>query len=304
MSVNHVLWSGPFGHSAAKVGFEPKLPDAAACTRFCFRAISVLFRLERILELAGRLTLISIQLAGLVISAFLVGVTFSNPDQVEERLRQFAIVEVERAAEEVWSQRTVGQGEGSRSERLMALSDRFGLDAEVLDAQRKEVVPAILALAKSEICQENCEFWGFASQLTNVSMIERVAQIRFGQSTLSDFLVERYETSVKGLLSDLRRFGLVNVVVLSMMLGLMVFRNYLDWRFTAFSVALTSYAAWAAYGYLCNQNWALAILLQDWASPVYQIAMIFFALLFFDWLFLRGKVTQTISYLIAGALPG
>jgi len=32
--------------------------------------------------------------------------------------------------------------------------------------------------------------------------------------------------------------------------------------------------------------------------------MIFFALLFFDWLFLRGKVTQTISYLIASALPG
>lgn len=256
------------------------------------------------MELAGRITLIGIQLVGLVISALLVGVTFSNPDQVEERLRQFAIAEVERAADVVWSDRTVGQGEGSRSERLMALSDRLGLDAEVLDARRKEVVPAILALAKSETCQENCEFWVVAAQLTNVAMVERVAQIRVGQSTLGDFLVERYETSVQGLLTDLRRFGLVNVVVLSLMLGLVAFRNYLNWRFTAFSFALTAYTAWAAYGYVYNQNWALAILLQDWASPGYQAAMIFFALLFFDWLFLRGKITQAVSNFIASALPG
>ncbi|MFC6760038.1 hypothetical protein ACFQFQ_11910 [Sulfitobacter porphyrae] len=203
------------------------------------------------------MTLIGIQLLGLVISVLLVAVTFSNPVQVEERLRQFAIEEVERAAQEVWSNRTVGQGEGSKSEKLMALSDRLGMDAQVLDTQRKEVVPAILALAKSESCKENCEFWVLASQLTNLAMVERAAQIRVGQSTLGDLLVERYEMSVQGLLTDLRRFGLVNVVVLSLMLGLVVFRNHLNWRFTAFSVALTGYTAWAAYGYVYNQNWAL-----------------------------------------------
>lgn len=255
------------------------------------------------MELAGRITLISIQLAGLVISALLVGVTFSNSDQVEERLRQFAIVEVENAAQEVWSDRTIERSEGGRSERLMALSDRLGLDAVALDAQRQEVVPAILALAKSETCQENCEFWVATSELTNIAMVERVVQIRIGQSTLGDFVVERYETSVQGLLTDLRRFGFVNVVVLSLMLCLVVFRNHLNWRFTAFSVALTTYTAWAAYGYIYNQNWALAILLQDWASLGYQAAMIFFALLFFDWLFLGGKVTQAISNLIASVLP-
>jgi len=256
------------------------------------------------LELAGRMILIGIQLLGLVISVLLVAVTFSNPDQVEERVRQFAIEEVERAAQEVWSDRTVEQGEDSMSEKLMVLSDRLVMDAQVLDAQRKEVVPAILALAKSETCNENCEFWVLASQLTNLAMVERAAQIRVGQSTLGDFLVERYETSVQGLLTDLRRFGLVNVVVLSLMLGLVVFRNHLNWRFTAFSVALTGYTAWAAYGYVYNQNWALAILFQDWASPGYQAAMIFFALLFLDWLFLRGNVTQAISNFIASALSG
>ena len=75
------------------------------------------------MKLAGRLPLVGVLLMGFVISAWLVGVTFSNPDQVEERLRQFAIAEVEHAADGVWSDRTVGQGEGSQSERLMALSD-------------------------------------------------------------------------------------------------------------------------------------------------------------------------------------
>ncbi len=255
------------------------------------------------MELTGRIALIGIQLAGFVISALLVGVTFSNPNQVEERLRQFAIAKVERAADDVWSDRTVENGEGGRTERLVALSVRLGLDAEVLDERRKELVPAILALAKSETCQENCEFWAMASEVTNIAIVKRAAQFRVGQSTLGDFVVERYETSVQGLLIDLRRFGFVNVVVLSLMIGLVVFRNHLNWRFTAFSVALTGYTAWAAYGYVYNQNWALAILLQDWASLGYLAAMIFFALLFFDWLFLRGKVSQTIINLIASSLP-
>ncbi|MEO1179234.1 MAG: hypothetical protein AAFV87_19425, partial [Pseudomonadota bacterium] len=123
-----------------------------------------------------------------------------------------------------------------------------------------------------------------------------------GQSTLGDFIVERYDSSVQGLLIDLRRFGFVNMVVLILMLGLVAFRSYSNWRFTAFSVSLTAYTVWAAYGYVYNQNWALTILLQDWASPGYQIAMIFFAFLFFDWLFLQGTVTQTISNLISSAL--
>lgn len=249
------------------------------------------------------MALIGIQLVGLVISALLVGVTFSDPNNVEERLRQFAIAKVERAADEAWSDRTVELDESSRFERLMAFSERVGLDAELLDSRREEIVPAILALAKSETCKENCEFWVMASHLTNAALVERVAKLRVGQRTLGDFLIERYDTSVQGILTDLRRFGIVNVVVLSLMLGLVAFRSHLNWRFTAFSIALTSYTAWAAYGYVYNQNWALSILLQDWASPGYQAAMIFFALLFFDWLFLRGTVTETIINLIVSVLP-
>ncbi|WP_166418896.1 hypothetical protein [Cochlodiniinecator piscidefendens] len=55
-------------------------------------------------------------------------------------------------------------------------------------------------------------------------MLERIAQLRVGQMTLQKFALERYAASVNGLLSDLQRFGLVNVVVLSLMFGLTIFR--------------------------------------------------------------------------------
>lgn len=253
--------------------------------------------------LAGKMALIAVQLAGLLLSALLVSVTYTNPMQVEERLQEFAIAEVERAADAAWSGATGQLGDGGRAERLGALSRQLGLDANAINLRRQQVVPALLSNVLSDSCRENCEFWVSASAITNSAMIERVAQLRVGQVTLQEFVLERYEMSVRGLLIDLRRFGLVNVVALSLMISLVVFRDHLNWRFTTLSAAVTGYTAWATYGYVFDQNWALSILLQDWAAPGYQVGMIFASCLFFDWLFLRGKVTQTVANIIGSILP-
>jgi hypothetical protein len=97
---------------------------------------------------------------------------------------------------------------------------------------------------------------------------------------------------VQGLIKDLRRFGLVNVVVLSLMAALVLLRDRLNWRFFLGSALITGYTVWAAYGYVFDQNWALSILFQNWAGPSYQAGMIFVACVFSDWLFLRGHITN------------
>ena len=249
-----------------------------------------------------RAALVAIQLSGLVLSAFLVAVTYLEPVQVEDRVRQFAVAKVEREAERAWRHEVEGAGEGSRAEALEALGARLGLEAETIDIRRQELVPALLAFAKSRHCVENCEFRAASPLLADVIMTERIAGLRLGQTTLGDFVAERYETSVRGLLMDLRRFGTVNVIVLSLMTGLVTFRKLLHWRFAAFSAAVTGYAAWAACGYIFNQDWALSILMQDWASTGYQAGMIFTACLFFDWLVLRGGVTQIVSAVLGSIL--
>ncbi|SMX26816.1 hypothetical protein TRP8649_00908 [Pelagimonas phthalicica] len=252
----------------------------------------------------GKAPLIAVQLTGLILSALLVMVTFTNPTQVEERLQSFAIAKVEEAADAAWAAGEVQLAKGDRAERLGALARRFGLEAEALDLKRQQIVPALLSYALSDRCQENCETWAALSVIADSAMMQRVAQLRIGTETVQDFVLARYESSVRGLLLDLRRFGLVNVVVLSLMLGLVLFRDVLNWRFTAFSIALTGYSAWAAYGYVAKQNWALTILLQDWAAPGYQMGMIFVACLFFDWLFLRGKITEMALNALSGLFGG
>lgn len=249
---------------------------------------------------AAKVALVSVQLTGLALSALLVAVTYATPVQVEERLQAFAIAKVERAADAAWSGDTA---EGSRADRLAALSRRLGQDAEQIDQNRRLIVQAVLANALSDRCKANCEFHVAAAVVLNAAMIQRAARLRLGQATLEEFVLERYEASVRGLILDLRRFGMVNVVALALMIGLVVFGGRLSWRFAAFSVAVTSYTAWAAYGYVFDQNWALSILLQDWAGPGYQVGMVFASCLFFDWLFLRGMISRTVTNAIASVLP-
>ncbi len=256
------------------------------------------------MALTGKLALIAVQLVGLVISVFLVAATYLNPVQVQERLQDFAIAKVEHAADAALSNVTGNISNKDSTGRLANLSRQLGIEAEALDLKRQKIVPALLAEAYSDRCKENCEFWATASEITDSVMLSRIAQLRVGQVTLQEFVLKRYETSVRGLLLDLRHFGLVNVLTLSLMMGLVIFRNYLNWRFMAFSIAVTAYTAWATYGYVYKQNWALSILLQDWAAPGYQAGMIFAALLFFDWLFLRGRITEMVGNLISSILPG
>ncbi len=251
---------------------------------------------------AGKTSLICVQLIGLIISAMLVGATFLNPDRAEERLRSFAIAKVEQAAEDALGNSKTSKVPENRLEKLMAFSNKMGLDAQAIDLERNAIVPSLLALSKSKTCGDHCEFWEAASNVTDSVMLHRISELRIGQETLGDFVVGRYESSIKGLLLDLRRFGLINAVVLALMLGLVIFQNHLNWRFTAFSVALTSYTAWSAYGYVFKQDWAFAILTQDWAAPGYQATMIFFACLFFDWLLLKGRITDFVASAINGAI--
>ncbi len=252
-----------------------------------------------------KIALLAVQLLGLVLCVFLVAITFVNPAQVEERLQQFAIAKVETSAEiakATVSDSKLGAALKSGG-KFEALGARFASEAREFDELRKQLVPALLAQSVSDRCNENCEFWAHAAVVSNHVLVQEIQNRRVGQQSLKEFAVQRYESAVIGLRNDLRRFGLVNVVVLTLMIGLVLMRNLLNWRFTAFSVALTGYVGWASYGYIFKQNWAMAILFQDWAGPGYQIGMVFTAILFFDWLFLRAWLTNAVLSLIAILLP-
>ena len=252
----------------------------------------------------GKYALLTFQFVGILASVFLAGVTYLNSSQVEDRLQSFAIEKVKVAADAAWVHASDALDHGDRAERLSALAERFGLQAEALDQKREVIVPVLVAYALSDRCGDNCGFAARAGPVVNSAMLGQIAKLRVGQSTLGDFIVERYETTVRGLLLDLRRFGLVNVVTLALMSALIIFKGILNWRFAALSVGVTGYATWAAYGYIYKQDWARTVLLQNWAADGYQVAMIVVCCLFFDWLFLRGKVSEMVAASIGAIFSG
>jgi len=253
-------------------------------------------------QTASKLALLTAQFTGLILSALIVAVTFSNQEQVEQRLQKFAISKVQSATNDAWDAAKNNIDQPSRTQKLGALARRLSIKADNIDAHRKQIVSKLIANALSDRCKENCGFMLVAALAVDSAMVAKASKMRVGETTLKEFIVERYESTIQGLISDIRRFGMVNVITLSLMISLVIFRNYLNWRFSAFSVAVTAYTAWAVYSYIYRQDWTHTILFQNWAATGYQSTMIFVCCLFFDWLFLNGLITRTIANALGAAL--
>ena len=243
---------------------------------------------------------------GLLIALAFVALTFLRFDQVESRLRGFAMAKVEAEAERAleaggWTDAQAGDAKG----KLAALAARLGKAADERLEMRDKLVPALVERALQKDCDDNCKFGTTLTAIvTDATLLDEALAFQVGERTVQDLIVDRYQTTVDGLVRDLRQFGLVNAVAFSLMIALVVVRHWLNWRFAALSVVMTGYTAWAMHGYLFRQNWAQTILFQEWAGPAYQFSMIVVCLFFCDWLFLRGVVTRAIGNLLASMIQG
>lgn len=236
-----------------------------------------------------KVMLLLVQAAGILLSAVLIFVTFADRSQIEHRVQDLAFAKVEEATSIEWDKATGGMKGEARTEKFNALTERLGTTVDEMVTKREDLVRALVRETLWDKCVEPCSYPKLVEFVDELA-IAKIAQLRLDERSAKEFIVERYESTVRGLISDLRRFGLVNIVVLSLMMALVLFRKHLNWRFFAFSVGLTTYTTWAAYGYLINQDWVRALIFQDWAAPGYQMAMVFQSFILLDRLFLDGKI--------------
>lgn len=238
------------------------------------------------------------QAGGIAVSIILAATAFYKPEAVEAKLRSLALAKVEAAVGEMTP------GADDSMGRFKAMASAFGEQAAQTDAIRVKLVHALIAQSRAKRCEVDCGFWAVAAVAVNGVLFDKARKLRIGQTNLQEFAIARYERAVDGLLTDLMRFGVVTAVALSLALCLVFVRGWLSGRFIAFSAAMTAYAGWAAYGYFFNQNWAMTIILNDWAAPGYQIAMVLVSALFADWVFLRGRITEFVGNAITAIIPG
>ena len=251
----------------------------------------------------GRYGLCTFQLIGVVLSALLLVFTFTHQDQLEQQIQIFAVTKVDETTEKIVKDVSGKLERVDQTGRFGELSQRLGNTAELAEQRRRQIVPAILSMELSDDCHANCEYWEKASEFADSLFLARIAQLKVGQDTLQDFIRKRYDETIRGMLLDLRIFSAVNVVALSLVIGFVLLREHLNWRFYAFSAALTGYIAWASYGYVFQQDWGHTILFHDWAAPGYQITMILVSLALVDLLFLRGVISNAILSAVSCILP-
>ncbi len=231
----------------------------------------------------------------------LLFVVISEPQLIEKKLQSFAIAEVEARAAEAVDQFQQGAID-SNNDLLQSLSNRFVDNAEILTEERDAVIRKIVEDVAAESCGEGCGEFAISDALKAMSLQQRISDMKVGETTLGEFIANRYDATIAGFLGDLKIFGAVNLVAFLTLIFLSIFRGQFGRRILPMTLFLVMYVLCASYWYIFAQDWTSAILFNDWAAGGYLASMVVVYFLLIDFTFAYGMMTQIIFAAIATAL--
>lgn len=237
---------------------------------------------------------------GAATMAALLFVVQSQPHLVEEKLQSFAIKQVEtRAIVALDEAQAVAQQ--SKPGLLQTLADRLADDAELL-AQRDAAIRAMVTSVARDRCDCVANRFATDAALASVAIRDRLAALRLGEQTVGDFIAARYEKTIDELRTDLTRFGTANLIAFLPLIFLSVFRGRFGLRILPMTLLLATYVLYAMYWYVFTQDWAAAILFNNWAAGGYVASMLVVYFLLVDFTFFNGAITDAIIQAIGTVL--
>jgi len=244
-------------------------------------------------HLGARYLTFALAAVGAAFSAALLFVVITQPQLIEEKLQSFAIAEVQDRAVVL-----VGQAQASENGLLQALGNRLAGDAD----QMEEALRVVIAEALDEKCLANCEQNRLSAALDAIGMADRIGDLRIGERTVADFAVARYDASITGLLADLTTFGTANLFAFLTLIFLTIFRGQFGLRILPMTLLLMAYVGAAIYWYVFTQDWASAILFNNWAAGGYVATMCLVYFLLIDFTFFNGAITDGIISTVLNAI--
>jgi hypothetical protein len=237
---------------------------------------------------------------GVAAMAMLVFVVHSQPQLIEEKLQSFAIEQVETRAVSVLDQAQLAVQQSENS-LLQSLANRFTDEAEFL-AQRDASIQSMVASVARDRCDCATNRLATGASIASIAIRDRVAALRIGEQTVGDFISARYELTVKELRADLTTFGAANLVAFLTLMFLSIFKGRFGARILPMTLLLAAYVLYAMYWYVFTQDWAAAILFNNWAVVGYVASMLVVYLLLIDFTFFNGAITDAIIQAIATVL--
>lgn len=236
---------------------------------------------------------------GFAFSAALLFVVMTQPHLIEGKLQSFAIGEVQAKAVEL-----VGDAQASDNSLLQTLGNRLANNS----AELEEGLRAAIATALSDKCIGECGATKLGAALEAFGLAQKITEMRIGERTVAEFAVARYDATVAGLLGDLRVFALANLFAFLSLIFLSIFRGQFGRKILPMTLLLAGYMCAATYWYIFSQDWASAILFNNWAAGGYVTTMCIVYFFLIDFTFFRGKITEGISHMIgsvfANVSPG
>ena len=100
--------------------------------------------------------LMLIQLVGLLLSAYLIFVTYADQAQVERRVQTYAIEKVQKATNSAWDKVTGIVKPGGRAEKIGTLAQKLKLKTDELIAKRNMIIPALIKKSLEGKCADGC----------------------------------------------------------------------------------------------------------------------------------------------------
>lgn len=236
---------------------------------------------------------------GVVIFGLVLLAIQTQRDAVETHLQRVVIIEVEKQVRLVLAPEVSA---GTAKQALRKLAAKYQSQATVLENNLADNVPTIVAGLLGTRCKASCQTRANLSGVIASMMTERAAQLRIGEKTLQDFVVERYDRTVQSLIVDVSIFSLTNLIAFASLLLLAAIKGKAARHLAPFMVMLIVAVGLATYFYVFGQDWIASIMFNDFIGWGYAVWIGIIYVFMFDIAFLHGSVTTSVMNVVGAGL--
>ena len=247
----------------------------------------------------------AVQLLGMALAIWLIGVSYLQPLHLAHHLQGPVLDRVETTTRAALTALTTDP-DAAPSAAMAMLTAHSELGPAAALNRRNALVAAVIGHTLGDTaCGPACQPYATAAKAQDPAQLDQFATLALGPAHLGEVVDRAYAQEMAAAVTDLRLFGLVNVVVMGLMLFALKARHWGDgWHMIALSMVLTGILLWAARAYILPPGASGPLYFHGLSGHIQLFAMTALAFVLIDWLFLRGRITKTVRDLMLEAVVG
>lgn len=207
--------------------------------------------------------------AGAAIFVFFFLLTFSTPQWVEEYAADFIAAEASKQVDQRIDSFRPPTAEGALSRAAAALYQRNEEEIARQKESLKSQAHERMADAIAEIRNLNCECRAKWAQWLKERTEAQVRLLQRANEGITEFIHATYAQVVADLKQDIRIFTAANAVMFLLVLAIALVKSQASSQLFVPAILLVVATAICSYFYICEQNWLLTVIYNDYLGLAY-----------------------------------